>query len=74
MAQPWLRQVLRTAKVLVQSPIVIPARLRAKYGFPTATWLVGAMGTARIPPAYVLDSFTMLSHFGDEPGADMVGQ
>lgn len=37
-------------------------------------WLVRAMGTARIPPAYVLDSFTMLSDFGDEPGVDMVGQ
>jgi len=32
------------------------------------------MGTARVPLAYVSDSFAVLSDFGDEPGADMVGQ
>jgi hypothetical protein len=33
-----------------------------------------AMGTARVLLAYMSDSFAVLSDFGDESGADMVGQ
>jgi hypothetical protein len=33
-----------------------------------------SMGTAGLPAAYVLDSFALLSDFGDEPRANMVGQ
>jgi PIN domain nuclease of toxin-antitoxin system len=29
---------------------------------------------ARVPTAYVLDSFALLAYFGDEPGANTVGQ
>jgi PIN domain nuclease of toxin-antitoxin system len=29
---------------------------------------------ARAPTAYILDSFALLAYFGDEPGADAVGQ
>ena len=74
MAQPWLRELSLTAKVLPQNQLVRRRSCGRNRGFPTTTWLMGSMGTARLPAAYVLDSFTLLSDFGDEPRANMVGQ